>query len=58
MTDGETLYLTLVGVSVLAFMIALAYVRIPMKTATDSDGKRPPVPIQSGHFSRGSNLAS
>ena len=33
-------------------------VRIPMKTATDSDGKRPPVPIQSGHFSRGSNLAS
>ncbi len=25
MTDGETLYLTLVGVSVLAFMIALAY---------------------------------
>jgi hypothetical protein len=27
-------------------------VRIPMKTATDSDGKRPPIPIQSGHFSR------
>lgn len=34
------------------------FLRIPMKTATDSDGKRPPVPIQSGHFSRGSNLAS
>jgi hypothetical protein len=33
-------------------------VRIPMKTATDSDGKRPPVPIQSGHFGRGSILAA
>ena len=32
--------------------------RIPMKAATDSDGKRPPVPIQNGHFSRGSILAS
>jgi len=29
-----------------------------MKTATDSDGKRPPVPIQNGHFRRGSDLAS
>jgi transposase-like protein len=29
--------------------------RIPMKAATHSDGKRPPVPIQSGHFGRGSN---
>jgi hypothetical protein len=28
-------------------------VRIPMKAATDSDGKRPPVPIQNGHFGRG-----
>jgi hypothetical protein len=27
-------------------------VRIPMKTATCSDGKRPPVPIQIGHFCR------
>ena len=33
-------------------------VRIPMKTATDSYGKRPPVPIQNGHFRRGSDLAS
>ena len=32
--------------------------RIPMKAATDSDGKRPPVPIQNGHFGRGSNWAS
>ena len=36
----------------------VARLRIPMKTATDSDGKRPPVPIQNGHFSRGSNMAS
>ncbi len=28
------------------------------KAATDSDGKRPPVPIQNGHFGRGSNIAS
>ena len=28
--------------------------RIPMKTASDSDGKRPPVPIQNGHFGLGS----
>jgi hypothetical protein len=27
--------------------------RIPMKTAIDSDGKRPPIPIQSGHFFSG-----
>ena len=26
----------------------LGEVRIPMKAATDSDGKRPPVPIQNG----------
>jgi len=32
--------------------------RIPMKAATDSDGKRPPVPIQNGQFGRGSNMAS
>ena len=31
---------------------------IPMKAATDSEGKRPPVPIQNGHFGRGSNWAS
>ena len=36
----------------------MLYVRIPMKAATDSDGKRPPVPIQNGHFGRGSNWAS
>ena len=35
-----------------------AVMRIPMKAATDSDGKRPPVPIQNGHFGRGSNWAS
>ena len=35
-----------------------ADLRIPMKAATDSDGKRPPVPIQYGHFGRGSNWAS
>ena len=35
-----------------------ACLRIPMKAATDSDGKRPPVPIQNGHFGRGSNWAS
>jgi len=29
-----------------------------MKTATDSDGKGPPVPIQNGYFGRGSNKAS
>jgi hypothetical protein len=33
-------------------------VRIPMKAATDSDGKRPPVPIQNGHFGRRSNWAT
>ena len=33
-------------------------VRIPMKAATDSNPKRPPVPIQNGHFGRGSNWAS
>ena len=38
--------------------IASGHVRIPMKAATDSDGKRPPVPIQNGHFGRGSNWAS
>ena len=32
--------------------------RIPMKAATDSDGKRPLIPIQNGHFGRGSNWAS
>jgi hypothetical protein len=32
-------------------------VRIPMKTASDSDGKRPPIPIQSGHFFQRSELA-
>ena len=26
------------------------FLRIPMKTATDSGGKRPSVPIQNGHF--------
>ena len=36
----------------------LNVLRIPMKAATDSDGKRPPVPIQNGHFGRGSNWAS
>jgi hypothetical protein len=30
-------------------------VRIPMKTATYSDAKRPPIPIQSGHFFSGPN---
>ena len=38
--------------------IAMKRLRIPMKAATDSDGKRPPVPIQNGHFGRGSNWAS
>jgi hypothetical protein len=33
-------------------------VRIPMKTATDSDAKRPPVPIQTGHVGRVWNRAS
>ena len=37
---------------------SLSILRIPMKAATDSDGKRPPVPIQNGHFGRGSNWAS
>jgi len=32
--------------------------RIPMKTATDSGGKRPPVPIQNGHFGLGSIWAA
>jgi hypothetical protein len=34
-----------------------AIMRIPMKTASDSDGKRPPIPIQSGHFFQRSELA-
>ena len=29
-----------------------AKLRIPMKTATHSDGKRPLIPIQNGHFCR------
>jgi len=33
-------------------------VRIPMKTATDSEGKRPRVPIQNGHFGLGSIWAA
>ena len=32
--------------------IALPSLRIPMKTATYSDGKRPVIPIQNGHFYR------
>jgi len=32
--------------------------RIPMKTAIDSDGKRPPIPIENGHFGRGSIWAA
>lgn len=32
--------------------------RIPMKAASDSDGKRPAVPIQNGQFGRRPNLAS
>ena len=44
------------GMSAVQFQRQL--VRIPMKAATDSDGKRPPVPIQNGHFGRGSNWAS
>ena len=41
-----------------SFRLVEVEVRIPMKAATDSDGKRPPVPIQNGHFGRGSNWAS
>ena len=33
-------------------------VRIPMKTASHSDGKRPPVPIQNGQFGRRSIWAA
>jgi transposase len=31
---------------------------IPMKTASHSDGKRPPIPIENGHFGRGSIWAA
>jgi len=43
------LYMVYAGVDCVDIWAAGQYLRIPMKAATRSEGKRPAIPIESGH---------